>query len=269
MPEKFSFPAARRLAKYLGQSDAMLELTELACRFFVSSAEDSENLNGFVETAADRHGVCVNLGEFALWRKHLSQSYIITVYESAERFFREFRAEHIALFAKEWSGDAHSKDPLTLCLENVSDSVECSSEFVGDDLVSRFQYYRLLRNWIVHGKQRSPDKETVHYRNLPPYSPLNIKALGRLTAPNKPNQINFDDFILFSRVTKLIADRLCAISAPPQNHWESAFDIKPFQHLRNNSKRFRNAVIGKLRTDYGMDDETSKWISKNICDSLA
>lgn len=269
-PERnFSFPSSRRLTRYLGESDAILEIDELACRFFVDAANQSGDKAGFVLECSERFGVCVNLSEFDGWRAHLAQRHIVAVYESAEMFFKEFRREHSELNRREWTGDVDGKSRMTLALENVGASFDQARNVVGMDLISRFEYYRLVRNWIVHDKERNPEKETKALESLSPYSASNSTALGRLVAPNCPNALNFDDFILFSRVTKLVAERLNDLGTPSQDSWVSTFDLKPFKSLLKKPDRMRNAVSGKLRTEFGMNHEAAEWISKNLCDSLA
>jgi hypothetical protein len=265
----FSFPSTRRLARYLGESDAILEIDELACRFFIDAAGQSEDAQAFVVECSKKFGVCVNLAEFGAWRAHLAQRHIVAVYESAERFFKEFRREHSELHRREWTGDEDGKSRIDLALENLSATKEQSEKTVGLDLISRFEYYRLVRNWIVHDRTRTPEKETAALRNLSEYSDENADTLGRLNAPNLPNLLNFDDFILFSRVTKLVAERFCVLGKPADDSWLSTFDMKPFRALLNNKRRLKNAVSGKLRTDFGMSSEAAEWISTNLCDSLA
>lgn len=269
-PERhFSFPSSRRLERYLGESDAILEIDELACRFFIDAAGLSGDAKAFVAECSKKFGVCVNLAEFDSWRAHLAQRHIVAVYESAERFFKEFRREHSELHRMEWTGDEDGKSRIDLALENFAVRKDHASQTVGWDLISRFEYYRLVRNWIVHDRTRTPEKETAVLRNLPEYSDANAATLGRLTAPNSPDSLNFDDFILFSRITKLIAERFCVLGKPADDSWLLTFDKTPFRSLLNNKERWKNAVAGKLRTDFGMSSESAEWISSSLCDSLA
>lgn len=269
-PERhFSFPSSRQLAHYLGESDAIIEIEELACRFFVNAAQNSNDARGFVAECSAKFGVCVNLAEFDDWRAHLSQRHIVAVYESAERFFKEFRREHSELHRREWTGDKDGKSRIELTLENLGPTKEEAEQIVGLDLISRFEYYRLVRNWIVHDRTRKPDKETTALQNLPKYSDANAAALGRIVAPNPPELLNFDDFILFSRVTKLLAEKLNFLGKPHEDSWVTTFDMKPFKTLVMNPERMRNAVAGKLRTEFGMNSKAAEWISRNLCDSLA
>lgn len=268
-PKSFCFPAARSLYKHLGEADALIEVTELACRFYAHAAHESGDVVGFVASTSAEFGVCVNMAELKTLKAHLAQSYIVAVYESAERFLREFRREHILLYGKDWTGDSESKDRLTLCLENIGMTLDQAEKAVGLDLVSRFQYYRLVRNWIIHEKHVGPTKLAELHGSLLTYSEATAKALSSLNAPNLPKSLTFDDFVLFSRLTKLVADRLCRLVAPTEDHWLTSFDLKPFKSLSKKPDRMRNAVAGRLQTQYGLQKQDAQWISQNLCDSLA
>jgi hypothetical protein len=262
--ESFSFPSYRRLRRYLGETDAMVELTELAARAFVASAEQSGDIQAFVQRTSDSFNVRVNLPEVSQLLRHLHRHYIVTVYQSAECFLHEFRREHISLYRREWTGDGD--DPLTVTLNNISSSEAEATNAVGVDIVSRFHYYRSVRNWVVHTKEADTSKPARKYAEIVPYAPENEAAFKALVAPNKPEQLTFDDFVCFTRITKKVAERLCSISKPANGHWHSTFDtaIKRFRRLSQNPERMRNSIAGRLRTEFGMDIATAQWIAEEI-----
>lgn len=260
----FSFPSYRRLCKYLGENDAMVEMTELSARAFVSSARQSGNVTAFVSTASKAHGICVNLSEVDSLLNHLARSYVVTVYQSAERFLNEFRKEHIALYKAEWTGDAHDIDPLAVTLKNIGLNQNETEEIVGKDLISRFQYYRIVRNWIVHTKDSDISKPTAKFSQIIDYSMEHKGLFTSTEAPNSPDKLNFEDFIFFSRLTKLLAEKICTISMPPLEHWISSMCLKRFKKLQNDPVRMKNAICGSLQTEYGMDVESARWIAEGL-----
>ena len=268
-PTTFSFPSMRKLYRYLGETDALVEVTELAARSFMASAKQSGDVGTFVVDQSRQHGIRVNLTGLDLLSIHLGRSYIVTVYQSAERFLHEFRKEHRALYAKDWTGDGDDVDPLTVTLRNVAASESEAESRIGTDLISRFQYYRIVRNWVVHTKESDIGKPQAKFNEIVPYSPEHHQQFGSLNAPNPPAHVSFDDFIFFSRLTKLIAKKLCRIAEPPLDHWVRNFPLARFKRLQMNPSRMRNAVTGRLRTAYGMDEPTAKWIADELCGSLA
>lgn len=263
---KFTFPSFRKLCRYLGETDALVELTELACRSFRNAAESSGNLPAFIIEQSARFGVRVNLSELELLSNHLARSYIVTVYQSAERFLHEFRNEHRALYRKDWVGDADNADPLTVTFRNMSADAEAA---VGWDLVTRFQYYRIVRNWVVHTKTSANSRPQTKFDEIVPYS-AERKLLERpLPATKPPDALTFDDFICFSRIAKLIAEKLCSLATPTDSHWLTNFPVDRFKRFLTNPKRMQNAIAGLLRTDFGMDKQDAQWIAEELYGSLA
>ncbi|NTV47144.1 MAG: hypothetical protein HGB11_11625, partial [Chlorobiales bacterium] len=164
----FSFPSYRRLCRYIGETDALVELTELACRSFQNAAKQSGDATAFINAESERFGINVNLSEVEPLMRHLAQNYIVTVYQSAECFLYEFRKEHCVLYQKEWVGDADGADPLTVTLKNLS--VEDPETVIGQDLLTRFQYYRIVRNWVVHKKESDISKPLAKFGEIVSYS---------------------------------------------------------------------------------------------------
>jgi hypothetical protein len=125
------------------------------------------------------------------------------------------------------------------------------------------------RNWVVHTKESDITKPQAKFSELVPYSVEHREMFRSVNAPNPPDGMCFDDFIYFSRLTKLIAEKLCRIAQPPLDHWTQNFPLLRFKRLSMNPSRMRNAVAGRLRTQYGMDTATANWIADEICGSLA
>lgn len=256
----FSYPCYRRLVKYLGEADAMVEVMELAVRHFISEAKCETR--DFVGLEASKHGIRVSLNELDRVQVHLARHYIVMVYESAERFLKEFRREHFKLHGLKWSGDAEDKNRLTVTLENVVGTID-------QDIVDRFQYYRLVRNWIVHNQEGDAKEAMMQFDAIVPYSEQNSAVFGTTPGPNRPEMLTFDDFILFSRITKHLGGMLCEAGKLPVERWSGKVDLKKFQRLKKNKQRMRNAIIGRLRTEYGMDEEMAGEITCQLEDSLA
>jgi len=72
MRKSFSFPSYRRLCRCLGETDALVELTELAARSFLATAKQSKGIATFVSTASSEHGIRVNLSEVDCFSSHLN-----------------------------------------------------------------------------------------------------------------------------------------------------------------------------------------------------
>ena len=262
--ESFSFPCFRRLYRYLGETDAMVELTELASRSFLSAARESGDVSAFLSKETSKHGIHVNLSEIELLSRHLARTYIVLVASAVERFLKELRIEHVALYQKEWTGDANKKDRLELVFENLAGNKSAAEKRIGADVVSRFRYYLYLRNWIIHDQELNPKEPQEKFSSIVPLNTNNEQLYKLLKAPNPPTGLVFDDFIFFSRLTKRVAEELCSMARPSPDHWKGFVDLKPFKKFQQDPERMKNAISGKIRTDYGLDPSTADWIADNI-----
>ena len=151
-----------------------------------------------------------------------------------------------------------------MALSNVGASRDEAEVSIGSDLISRFQYYRIVRNWVVHVSELDVSRPEDKFKEIEPYSDVHAQTFDSVKGPNRPTELCFDDFILFSRLTKLIAEKLSRLAEPKPDHWIHCFPLAEFRHLENNPKRLRNAVVGRLRTDYGMDFLTARWVADEL-----
>lgn len=262
----FSLPCYRRLQKEMGELDAMVEMTELAARYFVAAAANKTSVKDFVAAASKSHGVCVNVSELASFQTHLYRHHIVVVYESADRFFTNLRREHLDLLSRENSGDAKGIDKLSLALKNMKQSTHEMQRFVGKDLISLFLYYRAVRNWVLHEDQCVVETVEAEFENLIPWSPENEKEYKKLTAPNSPEKLCFDDFVLFSRIAKTIGERFSQASIPQGDEWSSVLDGHSpiFKKLAGNTTRIRKKISVNLKTVFGLDTTTADQIAFEI-----
>ena len=205
----FSFPAYRELKQYLGRMDSMIEVTELSARHLIADALEHGKVDDFIAGLTDRHGIVVNLNELDSFRDHLAQTYIVIVYQSAERFFYNFRKEHIELFQKKWNGEDSN---LESALKNICDSAEISRQRIGKDLVTLFEYYYRVRNWVSHPRKNLKPKAVEAFEAIAEWEQDRKETYGTLNAPNMPDDLSVDDLIMFIRTCKEIAFQMSSIA---------------------------------------------------------
>jgi hypothetical protein len=263
-PATFSLRCVRRLYQYLGEFDALVELTELSARSFIHDAQESGDVAEYVTRRSQQHNVRVNVRSFSLFSTHLASSYLVTVATATERFLQEFRREHVDLFRRDWVGDAKDSTRLEVTLKNVARSEEDARKAIGPDLISRFDYYRLLRNEICHAKDEDKiETRSEKFASLEPLSDNN-SALNSLAAPNEPKKLTFDDFVLFTRVVKKIAEGLNALACPSYEELKCRFPLESFRKRICKPERLRNAVCCHLRTEFGLDPKSAEEIRDEI-----
>jgi hypothetical protein len=273
----FRFKAEARLRQYLGEYDALVELNELAVRYFVDSAQKTGDVRSFVDNASASHGVRVNADSLDDLRLNTAKTHILVVYQSADQFLAEFEREHCWLHQRAWKGQGkEKKSPLERVLEEVAGSYGEGQRVIGKAQESVFEYYRQVRNLITHrddptseeaednladsedvGK-RTKQLESMHKGLHNRFLDEIKETFGLEGVPHRFNELTFDDFILYSRNLKLIAERLSLCGRPRDPALLSAIDesIQRFlRHDRNNLPRVQRRIAGKLKTRFGLDQE--------------
>lgn len=266
----YSFRSFRSLKLNLGRLDATIEITELALRSFLACAEEHGSTGAFVEESSRAHGVCVSVSDLSDIHSRVRLSYLVTVHEAADLFFREFETEHSRIHDRPWPSRPDNVAQLTHVIENLGPAPGETCSRLGRARLELFDYYRRVRNQTVHpsaGSKRDPYDRLRKYMD-------EIHAIypSLASSPHPFALVDFDDFVLFSRLTKDIAADLCRI-ATPSSDVVTAFartmalaGIDRHRGLSNNVPRLRRVIANELRFELGIDADTAESI---VCDVVA
>jgi hypothetical protein len=233
-------PCVISLRKRLGEADVTVECTELAVREFMDAYKEDPDT---IHDLSLRHKIKVDSVDADFLQVRVSQLYILSVYQLAEGFIKNFTSEHP--LAKNWDKESDD-DLLKSILKNIGPTYPEVVKKVGSFEIEVFDYYRNVRNRYVHPAIdiSSNDKKAnkLHQQAIgnPDYS--------RLNAPNIFNELSFDDFILFSRIIKKISVNLCRASKPTNQELaiaftEKVFSEKPSIHLDKIRRLTQNSKI--------------------------
>jgi hypothetical protein len=259
METSFRFQCFHRLRDMLGKIDAVAECNELAAREFVWQATRSGDHRAFIGALSKKHGIRVNDLDPTLFHVLLAQLYTVAVHQQAEIFYDAFRREHPASSAWTLRDD---DDGLERILKNAWPSYDKARADIGDLETELADHYRVVRNRFAHVDVKETKIETAAM-NLRQRVAKN-SDYSRLQAPNPYNKLGFDDFVLFTRVTKAIANRLCVCARPSDEQIatmvleraakpHSGVDFKGSRPFRNNSARLRNWLAALLHTVYSLE----------------
>ena len=187
----------------------------------------------------------------------MAQFYILSVYQQAESFLESFRDEHPT--SKQWRYS--SSEPLLLnILKNIGKELETNLIQVGKYRFEVFDYYRLVRNRFMHAEidEKRLNKRFAEVRLFS----QEIQREYRISSvPKRYEEISFDDFLLFSRVTKDIALALCEIGRPnnPElvemvlefsKQEKHGLRLSSLMKLKNNPSRLNNALYNVVQRLY-------------------
>lgn len=273
-PTSFRLPCALRLEATLGKSDAIVECTELSIREFIMNSLIATSTQQYVQELSAKHNIRVDNIEVPLLRSHISQLYIITVYAQAEEFLKSFQDEHP--LSPNWQCEKED-DPLKKILKNSNQDYQTSKKLVGCLEVELFDHYRMVRNRFVHveidtsridskvPKLREEVKNNSNYRQL--------------NAPNIYSDMSFDDFILFTRIVKQLAFKLCQAGRPSDRQLadavstiiqskNSSLSFQKLKQLKYKPDRVKNCLETFLRELYGLDKIESSPIAQMIQNDL-
>lgn len=250
MSTGFRFQAYVTLKRRLGEYDAIVEFTELAVRDLLNRDE--------LAVASSKHGIRVDSNQIfrdSLFVSRRTQFYILSVYQQAELFIDELLEDLPQ--GREWkesSNTARRDDEaqLTWLLRAMKTSGlnDFSDGFAV--LVSLFDYYRLVRNAFMHEGQETRAL-SEKYRKLGEVA-SNIADM-ELSFPKKYDQLDFNDFLSFTRVVKSIAIELCKCLKPDLpiliKHCFSRSHYGLKQYL-GNDERFARACITLLQRRFNL-----------------
>ena len=120
------------------------------------------------------------------------------------------------------------------------------------------QYYRDIRNATVHrSAQDKVGRDGLRLQDLLDRVSHDA-ALRILHAPNFYVAVTFDDFLLFTRSAKILAEELCAAARPTDEilaEIAKAATVERQGRLRKAPARLANAQSGFLQTTYSLSKQ--------------
>lgn len=207
-----------RLKTIIGLQDSCIQTSHAAVLYFEEQALSSGDADEFVKAVCKKHQISLGTSDLEYLKSVQNRSYILQTYNLLEPCFKElnFAYKYYNDFKNEWkkkSGDKNL-DPFNQLLENLPSAKRKTIKSYPEYYL--MDYYRLIRNSIVHLQ----DDEDEHKRTLK-YFEANLadtlshfKDNYNLQAPNKPDQISFDDFKLYTRAVKYFSNILNDICFP-------------------------------------------------------
>lgn len=254
----FSYKCYRDFKSYLGKLDAYVELNELAIRTFKKSANNAPDIKDFISGLSEEHNIKVQFESFPNLSAWAAQHYIVAVHEATYFFLREYRQEFMGAlglsFKHDWPNPDGNKLIDTLAqVELLTKKADVRSA-VGEVQIAIFNYYHFLRNRLAHLHTKNDHKLNEEYQLVC----TRKKEIGQLykvdNAPNHLDNMNFDDFYIFTRAVKEIANGLCTIGMPtPQQivNYIGKDKFKGLKKFANNIKRQQQYVSRMIEPFFG------------------
>lgn len=248
----FRFQSVSRLFKDLGRYDAIVEFTEVSIRDFLFEANKNGNFDSYLTSKSTQHNVYVNTVDKSVFRSRISQGYILSVYQAMELCIRNFKHDYNDLYFKDKKFDDTTDSLLIKLIKIIGDKNHCIN-VIGEYRIYIYDYYRMVRNKYSHDIIEESKIEKAYRELLIYYDEIKLHYPS-LSAPNPYTDIEFDDFIFFSRVVKEIITSLNDFAAPTDNQLSEYYIHKKlYSELNQKLDRKANAYIGHMRANFGID----------------
>lgn len=200
----------RSMLKELGAQDAAVQLQELSIRY-LNDAVTSSSLSAaeFLKPLFRRNGIPQGTHSFNELRSVATISYIVMTYAALEKMLRgvgrDYRHRHSEVGArwKNKNGAGETLSPFQELCANLPKEQRAILNKCPE--AKLFEYYRLVRVSLTHRTQQTIDKAVRDFEKFSPADLMHFKGSYTLEAPNPPERLTFDDFLLFTRATKYFA----------------------------------------------------------------
>jgi hypothetical protein len=262
MTTDFRFVAYRDFKRTLGKINAVVECAELATRKFVDEAEHAADPDKFVQQVSAEYTVRVDKLDIPLLKQQIAQFHVASVHQEFESFLKDLARE----IRGELIQRPKDKSLLEATLVELFGGYDKSVRAIGRFGIEVADYYRQVRNGFAHtGADGVVKKDVNALRKLVEEQG---DSFSRLDAPNLHAAINFDDFILFARVVKQLALKLCQAARPSDEEivemvlrldeaGHRNVDLMKLASRNPMPVRRRRALVGLLRTLYSLQEDES------------
>lgn len=248
-----------RFKQDLGISDAINEYIEVLLRQFESIPNDE----GSFQLIASRYGIRVNDVDPKTAISKIREYYIVSVYQVFEDFLNQLH-NYLKEYG-EYYGNRESSDSMLKHVHKNLLGMQRKSEISYLNYLI-CDYYRLIRNLCAHTDNTSK-VQSVRQHLLQRKEEIEAEY-PQLQAPNDFQNINFDDFILYSRAAKNLAREYISNIKYDTEKFVTKFDLDRFRVYVNNQNRLRNKLEWDIKINYSIKDEEIEMIVDKLIEKI-
>lgn len=277
----FKYKAYKTLLDELGRLDYIFETTHLAILEFKSLMDASENPKSFLKEKSKKYGIVVNYDPKNNLDNLTVLGQIANVYHYVETYLYELKDEY-NLYEEDAEKKLDlsripSKDETKLQkILNLLTKINRINkvDFIPEYLLDIFNYYYLLRVYFSHKStikesdlKASYNKAVKHYKDktgLP-------RKFQKFDAPNEVNNLKFNDFFLFTNVSKDLSLILSSLLYPNPTGFAKLEFLVLKTGVLNKPNRKEKFINNHLITNFGYiceDDSDKRDFTDIIAKSL-
>lgn len=257
----FRLKSVAELRKELGQYDAVVQLTEVSVRDFIDNAKKHGSIKEYITEQSQKYNIRTNDVEMDLLMNRLPLQYIASVQQYAEYFFYKFKLDYEELFDfKIELGDSNDAFLEKLITKLPYNKKKLLTE-VGEVHYDIIKYYKKVRNKYSHYFQISDSSIKTEFDKLLLKKEEIIEKYELTNVPNDYENLNFNDFMLFTRALKYFANNLCDFIKPNDDLIIEHLKRKKFKlNLLNKETRYKTALKMYLMHEFGIEDSNIDYI---------
>ena len=258
----FKYKAYNNLLAELGRLDYVVEISEISIKDFLNKLKQSKDPEQFLKKKSKEFGIMVSFDESNNYYNQIVLGNISNVYHLGETFFYELQSEFNDLSSEKWSFEQGKTklDQVILFFKNLNRIN--NTDKIEEYLIDTFIYYHQLRVYFSHKKTTSEGEIERKYQNAIKH--FNSKLLEKYKIKNSPKRINnidFEDYFLFTQITKDLALSISSIGYPKPENLAKDESIKKLKKFKDNNDRLSKSIENVLKTKYG-------FIKQNDSDNL-
>lgn len=210
--------AIGELKQTIGLQDSYIQTNQIAFLYLKEQSESTEDKELFLAELFKKYSISRGTFDFEYFQSIQYRSYILQTYNLIEPFFKNLnsRFRFYNNFIGDWKVKKGDKnlDPFNQLLENLETGK--AKKIISFPEYHLIDYYRIIRNAFVHLQETDDEhkKTTKYYKEKIVPHLQHFKENYELDAPNKPEQINFEDFMLYTRAIKYFSNILNDVCFP-------------------------------------------------------
>lgn len=205
----------------LGFTTASIQYIELTCR--IAAEEHKTDLSGqSMVDIAKKHGLSISMLPKDI-QSRIASNYIIQIHSCVNRFLNDFKQ---LVGSPVYQLECPKKEDILTWTANKSLLKKTENDKI---LINICNYYRLLRNAIIHKGEDSNELRIA-------YSNAKKAKTGKLKAINKIEDVCFDDQVLFARSARSLLERIYTQS---NYDWKKIIDHEQ-QKIKEIELRYQN-----------------------------
>ncbi|MBN2776533.1 MAG: hypothetical protein JXR36_02755 [Bacteroidales bacterium] len=258
----FKYEAYNYLLAELGRLDYVVEISEISVKDFLKKMDQSNDPGSYLKEKSNEFGIMVSFDPSNNYYNQIALGNISNVYHLGETFFYELQAEFNSISNEDWKFE-QGKTKLDQVISFLKGLNRINNtDQIDDYLINIFAYYHQLRVYFSHKKTTSKGEIHSKYENAIKHFDIELMKRYKVkNSPKKLQEIDFEDYFLFTQITKDLALKISSIGYPKPKGLADLKEIRRMKKFKDNSVRLNKSIENALITKYS-------FIKENDSDTL-